>query len=496
MKLRDRQKPAQYNIKQEDIKLTFNITESSTPTTSTSSITDDFDVKQEEIKDHGVLMPQHGEFGKSDYRYYCDICNKKMASFKSVLEHRKSTHNIKQTTNRKIKNMDVEPDVHNLNSYCKSCEKSYKSMRAYRHHLRCVHYMILTPISRWKPLRSDTAPDPDDPNFCCAACDRTYTLRSNYLRHCRYAHGMKSGRWAYRKYPSSNIMDTYCQTCDKRLGSPTSYRKHLHIVHQVDQRPKPQKPKDVMPDVNDPDFYCRSCERKLANRNTFKAHLVVLHSLNPSPQKKSKIKPDVDDPNNYCRACQKTYRSQGRYQIHLRLVHQIALPSPRAGDTPKELPDPNNPRHYCNTAGLMLDPNASIDICNYKFYCGQCRHFYSSKQNFRKHTQKVHSIEAVSKCIYNKVAGLGLQAKLPLPSVLQDKRKADVSHCTGRIKQEALVKHEESQKNKLSGTGEARLATRSVLHQIYLDLKDSALTLGKFSDENQKRSVKLEELGH
>ncbi|KAL9538932.1 hypothetical protein MBANPS3_010570, partial [Mucor bainieri] len=70
--------------------------------------------------------------------------------------------------------MDEEPDIHNPNFYCKSCESRYKDMYAYRQHLRFVHYMVLKRIPRWKAPRNDIVPDPNDPNLYCRACDHTY----------------------------------------------------------------------------------------------------------------------------------------------------------------------------------------------------------------------------------------------------------------------------------------------------------------------------------
>ncbi|GAN01960.1 hypothetical protein MAM1_0014d01397 [Mucor ambiguus] len=384
MKLRDRQECVLHNIKQDDIKLAVDVAKLSTSTEITDSAMDDFDIKQEETKDHTALVQQHGEFGKKDYYYHCDMCNKKMADLKSVLEHCHSVHSIKRTSG--IKNMDTDPDVHNLNCYCKSCDTDYKNTGAYRGHLRNVHYMVLKPISRWKTPRSDTFPDPDDPNFRCTACEHTYTLKSSYLRHCRYAQGVRSGKLAYQRYtPPSSVVDTYCQTCDKRLS--------------VDQRPELQKPKDVMPNVNDPNFYCRSCERKLVNKDSFKLHLAAIHSLYPSSPEKSKIKPDASDPNNYCSVCQKTSQSKGRYRKHLRLVHQMTLPSLRVRDIQKGcLPDPNNPHNYCNVYNWFLsNSNATIDINNPQFYCAQSNRSYCRKQYFRKHIRSVHGIEFVSK---------------------------------------------------------------------------------------------------
>ncbi|KAL9556511.1 hypothetical protein MBANPS3_001834 [Mucor bainieri] len=417
MKLRDKRKSFTRNVKQEDCKPALTMDGSSTFTPIAFKTVDLVTVKQEDMKEHKLVSQQHGEFGEKDYSYRCDRCETRMADLKSVLEHRTSIHIDKRYSKSKVKNIDMEPDVHDPNFYCNSCEESYKNTHAYRNHLRSVHYMILKPIPDWKAPRSDIVPDLDDPKLYCKACDRTYTQKQSYRRHCWYAHGMKSIKCEYQSSTSSNTTDsTYCQICDKRLASLSSYRQHLLVVHKVDSRP-PRKRSDILPNVNDPNFYCRSCKKKMANSNSFKMHLVRVHFIfQTASRKKSRLRPDVNDPNYHCRACKKTWSSRGAYRQHLRMAHQMILSPLRGNASRTDLPDPYNPDHYCSAckktyASLkafryhctgvhfmtlghysVVNPGATININDPSFYCAQCERSFTCRFSFKKHLRSVHNI--------------------------------------------------------------------------------------------------------
>ncbi|KAL9536558.1 hypothetical protein MBANPS3_012564, partial [Mucor bainieri] len=252
-------------------------------------------VKREDTKKENLLLERYGDFGKKGYYYRCDRCEVKMVDLKSVLEHRTSIHIDKRSTsNRKIKNVDTEPDIHDHDFYCKSCERRYKDKQAYRQHLRQAHYMILKPLPNWKAPHNDIVPDPDDPNLYCRACDRIYASERYYKQHCRYSHGIKHVKAAKQSSTTpSSLVDTYCQVCDKQLASLYSYRKHLFAIHKVDWKTIQREQKDILPDANDPNFYCRSCEKKLSAKCSYKKHLILVHSIFPSaPRKNSRLKPN------------------------------------------------------------------------------------------------------------------------------------------------------------------------------------------------------------
>ncbi|KAL9555018.1 hypothetical protein PS6_003106 [Mucor atramentarius] len=389
MKPTDRQARALDDFKQEGNKPDLTVIAASSSTVNKPN-TDSREIKQEDTKNDSSLLKQDEEFGK-DYYYQCDRCMKRMPNLKLVLQHRKLIHNVKRMGPSKIKDIDTEPDIHDPNFHCKSCNIDYKSRRKYRHHLKYVHFMALKTIPSHQIPQSSIVPDPDDPNLYCRACDSKYSCKSNYKQHCRYAHGMTSVKIANTGVNSDGITDTYCELCDMRLASKSSYKSHLFAIHKVDWRLNQQKSKNIAPDVNDPNFYCCACEIKLATKETFRIHLIGVHSIYRSAPKKTSLEPDINDPNNYCRTCQKTYSLRSRYRTHLRLVHQIVLPPLIGNADPGKLPDPNDPQNYCNVYHHSIsNRNAMIDINHPEFYCAQCERFYSGKPQFVAHIRNVH----------------------------------------------------------------------------------------------------------
>ncbi|EPB91973.1 hypothetical protein HMPREF1544_01267 [Mucor circinelloides 1006PhL] len=416
MKLRDKQKRVSNDIKQEDKKAVINLID--TPSSALNeSNTCSFNIKQEDTKNDSSLLQQDDRFEEGkDYFYRCDICSQRMPNLKSVLQHRKSIHNISRFNHRIIKDVNTEPDMHDPNFYCRSCKVIYKDRDKYRYHLRHVHFMVLKTILKSKSPRSTIVPDPNDPSLHCRACDHTYAQKSSYKKHCQYKHGMTSVKFGTAKSKPDGIVDTYCKICDVRLASKQSYKSHLFVIHKVDWRLNQQKSKDIAPDVDDPNFYCCACERKLANRYSFRTHLKLIHFIYQSAPKETSVEPDTDDPNNNCRACEKNYASKAIYWMHLRLVHHMALPPLKRNVNLGRQPDPNDSHHYCSVCKKSYEtrekyrmhcrhvhrmilghqsisnPNAIIDINHPSLYCAQCEHFYSTKEYFKKHLRRVHSI--------------------------------------------------------------------------------------------------------
>ncbi|KAL7313785.1 hypothetical protein PS15m_012358 [Mucor circinelloides] len=398
MKLRDRQKRVSNDIKQEDKKVVINLIDTPSSALNESNAYNS-NIKQEDTKNDNSLLQQDEGRG---YFYRCDVCKKRMPNLKSVLQHRKSIHNVKPSSHRIIKDVHTEPDIYDPNFYCKTCKMYYNSKLKYKAHLRTAHFMVLKAKSKYEVPQNAILPDPDDPNQYCRACDYTYSGKSHYKQHCRYKHGMTSVQFGFTKSKTDGIVDTYCKICGVRLSSKQNYKQHLLVIHNVDWRLIHPKPKNIMPDVDDPNFYCRVCQRKSKNKRIFRAHLMNVHALYQSAPKKTILEPDTDDPNNNCRACQKNYSTKNSYRNHIRHVHQIALPLLRRNDNLRSLPNPNDPHHYCSVCKrswmkrteyrshckkvhfMALDhhrisnPNAMIDINHPEHYCAQCEYLYSA----------------------------------------------------------------------------------------------------------------------
>ncbi|KAL7319930.1 hypothetical protein PS15m_012298 [Mucor circinelloides] len=347
MKLRDRQKRASNDIKQEDKKAVINLI--NTPSSALNeSNAYSFNIKQEDTKNDSSLLQQDDAFEEEkDYSYRCDICKKRMLDLKSVLKHRKATHEVRPSRNQTIKETNAEPEIHDPNFYCRSCKVIYKDRKTYRGHLRNIHFMILKKIPRGKPPLSTIVPDPDDPNHYCRACDRTYTQTSSYKQHCQYMHGMTSVKFGIARSKPDGITDSYCKICDVRLSSKRSYKCHLFAIHKIDWRLIYPNPENT-PNIDDPNFYCCACEKKLANKYNFKNHLILIHSIYQSAPKKTNLKPDADDPNNNCCACEKKFSSRCRYRKHLRIEHQMVLPRLKNNANLGGLPNPKDPQYFCS----------------------------------------------------------------------------------------------------------------------------------------------------
>ncbi|KAL0138376.1 C2H2-type zinc finger transcription factor [Mucor lusitanicus] len=375
MKLRARKKSFPNNIKQEDCKPTalINAQSSSIKVASTSSF--DPAIKLEDSKDHKVLLKQQSKSVSKDYYYCCDVCKQRLPNLKSVLEHRKSNHISKPYKSTTIvKNLDKEPDVHNPDFYCSSCEKGYRHQHAYRYHLRCVHYMVLKRLHHRITPTIDIAPDPNDPNLHCRACNFTYKNIKSYKRHCRYAHGLKLAEFDNQTSSSGSLVESYCQTCDKRSSTMQNYRRHLLAIHK----------------------------KKMKSKYAFTQHLQLVHSIFKSAPPQTKEKPDIDDSNNYCRACQKNFLSIYNYRSHLRKVHQMMLPFLRVKVDHKQLPDPYNRDYYCSHCRQVhfmtldhhsiVNPKAKINVNGPDLYCSQCERSFTTNLCFKRHLGRVHSI--------------------------------------------------------------------------------------------------------
>ncbi|KAL9539857.1 hypothetical protein PS6_011017 [Mucor atramentarius] len=347
MKLRNRKKRVLGNVKQEEQKADTALNSTSSFTVDEPS-TCDVHIKQEDTKNDNSPLQQNDRFGKEGYYYQCDICKQRMPNIQSVMQHRNSIHNVKHTCPSMVKDINTEPDIHDPNFFCKSCEVKYNDRDGYRKHLKAAHYMVLKPIFSRKILQNTIVPDPDDPNLYCRACDYTYADKTIYKQHCRYKHGITSVKIPTTRAKPDGIMDTYCKPCDMRLSSKASYKRHLFSIHNVDFRLIQQKRKNAVPNVDDPNFYCCACEKKLSNKSSFKMHLMTVHAIYLSAPKKTSLEPDINDPNNNCRACQRNYSSKSKYRRHLYIVHQIALPSLKGNVDPGNLPDLNDPQNYCN----------------------------------------------------------------------------------------------------------------------------------------------------
>ncbi|KAL9554303.1 hypothetical protein MBANPS3_002881 [Mucor bainieri] len=335
----------------------------------------------------------------ADYYYRCDVCKEISNSLRSVLDHRRSVHDVSGNI---LKSLNVEPDIHDRNHHCRSCEKTFISNYRYRLHLRSAHHMVLKPL--WW-IQTNATPDPNDPNFYCSSCKHTYKSKGLYRTHLKDKHRMKL-KSLYpitnpNVLPDWNNPDFWCASCDYTFASRVKYSQHCSRTHKMKN---PNKIAEI-PNINDPDFNCKVCNvrfntkrlyrahcfdkhkcrpsntKAVANdrycdfckksilRQSFPRHLFVCHSLDDASDyhKRKHMKPIIDDPNNYCRVCDMTLSKQNTYRVHLLLKHGIERNSRLGARLKPDINDPNN-------------------------YCRVCQRTYNSKPKYHAHLHLFHGI--------------------------------------------------------------------------------------------------------
>ncbi|CAO3636756.1 unnamed protein product [Mucor fragilis] len=123
-----------------------------------------------------------------NYCYYCSQCKVEFDNYISARNHRKTAHHTKDYI-CSIKDMYLEPDYHDPNNYCQSCENTYPSRQLYCNHMRYAHY-IRARQKQAEPSK-DVAPDP---NFLCQSCNMSYGNRQSFREHRKLIHNTRVSR--------------------------------------------------------------------------------------------------------------------------------------------------------------------------------------------------------------------------------------------------------------------------------------------------------------
>ncbi|GAN01961.1 hypothetical protein MAM1_0014c01398 [Mucor ambiguus] len=374
---------------------------------------DDNFIKVETAEDYKKLS--HVEFINEEHYHYCNLCNSKMPNLKSVLDHFEVAHNMDQFRCSSFKHVEMEPDVHDPNHYCKTCEKTFSSYPKYRQHLIFTHHIVFKPmqqaphssnvidISTDQLLRCplckvshqnkraydqhltqyhnvnllrlsmtsnmNVLPDWNDPNLYCPSCITTFNTEQAFKFHCRNIHYMKSpGKFPNKGLPDINDPNHYCKVCNITFMSRKMYANHCRYPHGMKLRKLFAFP-DLTPEMSSPDHYCQTCDKFYSSKQSYQKHLVHVHHMSLQSSNAS-IEPDVNDPNFYCRPCDKTMRSQYRFKKHLSLIHSVGQPGRKAAIR-KTKPDPDDPNHYCRV----------------------CKKTYASKSSYRFHVRSQHGVK-------------------------------------------------------------------------------------------------------
>ncbi|KAK4513266.1 uncharacterized protein ATC70_011834 [Mucor velutinosus] len=393
------------------------------PATSASSIVQGHDNESDGLDDVFIKIETPEKYKKlayvecinEEYHHYCNLCNSKMPDLKSVLDHFEATHHMDQFRRSAFKHVELEPNVHDPNHYCQTCEKTFSSHLKYRQHLIFAHHIMFKP--KQQALRSDNVidisndqllrcplcktscqskhvydqhltqdhnvslsrlsmasnmnvlPDWNDPNLYCPSCNATFHTQRAFKFHCRNIHCMKSpGKFPNKGLPDINDPTHHCKVCNITLKSKKVYRHHCRYAHGVKLRKSFAYP-DLTPDLSNPDHYCQTCDRFYSSKPSYQKHLIHIHQMSLQSSN-ANMEPDINDPNFHCRPCDKTMRSKHHFKKHLSLVHSISQAGKKAASHANK-PDIDDPNHYCRV----------------------CKKTYASKSSYRCHARHQHGVK-------------------------------------------------------------------------------------------------------
>ncbi|KAL9543016.1 hypothetical protein PS6_009510 [Mucor atramentarius] len=349
-------------------------------------------------------------FGDNLFRYQCSVCNKKMASLRSVLDHRQAIHN---TTHRLPKNVDLEPDADDPNFYCKACQKHLKQESAYRSHLRKIHHMVLKDLQQ-KRQRNGIRPESNDTDDDYASDEVTNCSKRVYHEHPKKHHDMNlspsEATNSHSELPVWSDPSLYCAQCNLTYKSKRTYSQHCQIIHMMGAPTKDTRTSTA--NSKDPKIYCTLCKRIYKNKGFLRRHHNDVHGIKHVKSfPKSEAMLNVTDLKYYCNACKKSCYNGAGYQNHLFVVHRINC---RQTSTIKEGLDINDSDRYCRICDKTLSNNFSLrrheqafhpaqqstttisriqpDVNDHSNYCHICQRNYSSIASYRQHLQVAHEV--------------------------------------------------------------------------------------------------------
>lgn len=322
-----------------------------------------------------------------------------MADLSSVIEHRKSVHNIQYfNAKTRFKHIDLEPDVYDPNCYCQTCDTKYTTKIRYRIHLRVVHHMVLTPLK--SDSKNDSAVQKE--TLYCNPCKRQFDGRSYYRQHLKRVHKIELKVLADKEHiikrpdilPKWNNQKNYCRSCEITFINKRVFLLHCYLKHDV----KP--PKTISPDRYDPNFHCKICNITYKSDKSYAYHCRTVHpdsTITADSRKYERI--------NYCKICKKTFQMGFYYHRHMHDVHEITDVC-NSGVKP----DVNDPNFYCSACDITLRSKTAFkkhllmvhflgrlgleklslqqqpqDVNNQLFHCRICKRTYPSKTLYRHH---------------------------------------------------------------------------------------------------------------
>ncbi|KAG2233235.1 hypothetical protein INT48_001684 [Thamnidium elegans] len=210
-----------------------------------------------------------------------------------------------------------------------------------------------------------------------------------------------------------DLLNNYCDLCNRKYGNVAQYRKHMKTVHEIDVSPESRRPKRDMtkiPDIKDPHNHCICCKHTYSSVKDFRSHLKRIHNIIPGIQIKNlTVEPPVHSPDNRCTTCERKFSNKVTYRHHLRRFHKMNLPELNS--------DPNNfdrERLLCKVCGtkfknynnfrahirvthraphitLIQHPDLKPDINDPNLFCAMCDKTYKRKDTYICHLAEHHT---------------------------------------------------------------------------------------------------------
>ncbi|KAI9264016.1 hypothetical protein EDC94DRAFT_78216 [Helicostylum pulchrum] len=158
----------------------------------------------------------------------CNICDRSFTIRSLYCQHMANLNNVHIPLSRPKLDPSKTPDIEDPNSYCRSCNYTFKSRHNYFSHLITVHRMSdLKPLPeeprKPKSMKSATI---DTLNLNCDACQKVYATKRTYIRHLVQFHKMNLPD-IYSEPSNFDAENRYCKTCDMKYKARRKFIAHL-----------------------------------------------------------------------------------------------------------------------------------------------------------------------------------------------------------------------------------------------------------------------------
>ena len=184
---------------------------------------------------HGIESPSRFDSVTitNGQKNYCATCDRTYGNRLDFVHHLITIHPEKKA--EIYQGIDCEfpsRDDLKFHRYCTDCKKVFLSRNICR-----IHWDKMHGSEPLKKLINGDGIDINDPNNYCASCDRTYYCMSTYRRHLKRVHHLYLSGLSRKRATFSNItfvldhLKKYCNVCKRKYKSADSYQVHIYKYH-------------------------------------------------------------------------------------------------------------------------------------------------------------------------------------------------------------------------------------------------------------------------